>query len=84
MKYITIGITIFIFLFGALITYGKVQNKVEVTEKKVDKVEEKVEETEDKITDNEKIDIEQSVLIKQIAETLKKLDEKLDRDKKKR
>lgn len=80
LKIAGIAITIFIFLFGTLITYGKVQEKVTNTEKVVEEVKEKVEKTEDKIAEEKEINIEQTVTLKYIQETLQKLNSKIDRE----
>lgn len=67
-------------LVSGLLGAGILKNKVDNTEKEVEKIEKCVEEAEDKIVENEKIDIEQTVLIEQIGTTLEKLNQKIDKD----
>jgi len=57
-----------------------VEKLEEKTESDVKGLEAKTEEAEDKIVENEKIDLEQTILIKQISETLLRLNQKIDKN----
>lgn len=79
-KNIGVIVTISLFLIGIFVMWGKIQAQNEMNLTKTEKLEEKVEETEEEVNENEKVDIKQTVLIEQIAKTLEKLNNKIDKE----
>ena len=51
------------------------------TKEEVKEVKEEVKETDKKITENEKVDVEQTITLKYIQQSLEKLNDKIDRGK---
>ena len=80
MKTISIPVVAIGLITTILIAYGGMKVTVTATEKKVNQLESKVEETKEELTDNEKIDVEQSVLLKEIYKSVDKLNQKLDKE----
>jgi len=78
--YIGIVVTIGIFLAGYFVQFGVLKAQTEAVKEDVDKVEEKADKSDEKITENEKIDIEQTVALQYIQQTLESLNRKIDKE----
>lgn len=80
MKNMGIFATIGIFLIGIFIAFGKIQAQSELNQTRTEKLEEKTEEVKEDVEENSKIDIEQTVTLKYIQQTLQALNKKLDKE----
>jgi hypothetical protein len=65
---------------GGFLAFGEVKEKVNSTKEEVEEAKQEAKKTKEKVIENEKINIEQTILINQAYKVLEKLDKKLDKD----
>ena len=84
-KQISIIVTLAMFAYGGVFTYGKVTGENQETKKRVERLQEDVDEaqeriyeTKEEIDEEEKVNVKQTVLLEQIGLTLNNLNKKID------
>lgn len=79
-QYVGVIVTVVLFLIGYFVAFGRIQAQTESIKEAVEKNETKTEEVEDKVVENEQVDVEQTVTLKYIQQTLEILNKKIDKE----
>lgn len=77
MKDVSVLLGIIVVLGGGFLSYGKLQAQQVSIKEVVDENKDEIKQTEDRLVENEKVDIEQSILLKQVADILGDVQEEL-------